>query len=185
LQSISLELVIAISGIIIPVVVAILIFWRQKVTQDKISLIIERMDNTRATHIKWMADHVLTLLKSLRKNYTDLIERVEIYKNERTEQNLKRVTSLAHVAVTMSLTHLYDIADRDIGFARDYINNTWLAVKFMDAIPLLGWGIHIEDQNMEFMDPQGLNEYANNIQDKINEIDSYIEMIEEELKTVS
>lgn len=127
-----------------------------------------------------MSDHLVSLLGSLRKNYTDLIDRVDEYHKNESQENLRRLASLSKISVTMTLQNLINIAERDIDAARDYINNAWLAVKFEDTLRVLGYGVYVQEEHIPFMDSWQISEYKNNLLRHIDNIDYYIQTIKDE-----
>jgi sensor histidine kinase YesM len=125
LEFFTIDRIIAFIGIAFTGVIAFLIFWIQRRADGKINKIIRQQSEIiksiqfrRNDRVRWMSGHLVMLLQSLRKNYTDLINRVEEYEADKTEANLRSLSSLSRVSVTMTLQHLIDIADRDIAAAK-------------------------------------------------------------------
>jgi len=170
-------------GIGVTIFVAAYIYKIQKNAQRKIDKVIRIFDIIGRARIDWLEHHVGGVLRSLRETYVELNDEVEIYRNNRSRQNLTAIVARAEGARRFRLPQLAALAERDIDMARDYISNPWLIGKFQEVIPLLGWDLDVDETKLTNMDDVELNRYRNNIQDRMMEIQRYIDMIEKE-KTI-
>ena len=192
----TFDRILAYIGIGVTVFIAISIFRLQKKDQDKINSIIHNMDEIvkqqseilsvieirRKQIIHWFVHHVGGVLKTLDEAYQELYKRVDEYHTEKSDLNLRKILAEAHTTRDILLNQLIGLAERDIEVAKDYISNPWIIGKFRDVIPLLGWVLNVEEDQIRRMNNEDLIKYKGEIKRSINDIQQYIITIDREEK---
>jgi hypothetical protein len=111
-----------------------------------------------------MSDRLVIQLGVLRGDYIELFERLDKYKADKSEENLRHISSLSGV-VTRDIQILIDIAEK--------------AEKDIDAAK--GWDVIVDKHRIRNMDSPELSEYKSNLQKHVDEIDDYTQKIKDEI----
>lgn len=133
----TIDRVLAIIGLVISILLTLYVYKIQKAAQKnsecllkQMNTILEQQNKVTASiairykyHINWFANHVGGILKSLKKNYEELYNRVEEYRIEKSDLNLRKMISISETMRIYELPAVISLVDRDIGIAKYYINN--------------------------------------------------------------
>lgn len=202
------EEIIGIIGIVFTIAVGFLIYFLQGKTDKEVKKAVDRIDKTvskideavdkmnqitetqyqmikeeqeRRTRMKSSPIyHVISVLNEARNMHSRLRERVATYANDRSEKN-KRIT------VNMCDRHEASINNRIIPFikrqvelAKPYLNNPWLADKFLDLYILGQLGSVVTWIKEESTLNNNLDSILEEIDTKIRDIDEYIDKFKKE-----
>lgn len=178
------ETILAYIGIAATAIVAFWVYRLQQSSQEKMQKIINSPERRRQVRITWLEQTVGQVLKTFRKKYELILERVEAYQENRSEENLEKIVSRVNDAKLATLPTLRGFVERDIGWAREYISNPRLALKFQDSITVFEMQLNVDDTAIRIMNRQALADFIDDIKRRITEIDEYIEMIEDEKKAL-
>lgn len=178
------ETILAYIGIAATAIVAFWVYRLQQSSQEKMQKIINSPEWRRQVRITWLEQTVGQVLKTFRKKYELILERVEAYQENRSEENLEKIVSRVNDAKLATLPTLRGFVERDIGWAREYISNPRLALKFQDSITVFEMQLNVDDTAIRIMNRQALADFIDDIKRRITEIDEYIEMIEDEKKAL-
>jgi hypothetical protein len=178
------ETILAYIGIAATAIVAFWVYRLQQSSQEKMQKIINSPERRRQVRITWLEQTVGQVLKTFRKKYELILERVEAYQENRSEENLEKIVSRVNDAKLATLPTLRGFVERDIGSAREYISNPRLALKFQDSITVFEMQLNVDDTAIRIMNRQALADFIDDIKRRITEIDEYIEMIEDEKKAL-
>jgi len=178
------ETILAYIGIAATAIVAFWVYRLQQSSQEKMQKIINSLERRRQVRITWLEQTVGQVLKTFRKKYELILERVEAYQENRSEENLEKIVSRVNDAKLATLPTLRGFVERDIGWAREYISNPRLALKFQDSITVFEMQLNVDDTAIRIMNRQALADFIDDIKRRITEIDEYIEMIEDEKKAL-
>jgi hypothetical protein len=178
------ETILAYIGIAATAIVAFWVYRLQQSSQEKMQKIINSPERRRQVRITWLEQTVGQVLKTFRKKYELILERVEAYQENRSEENLEKIVSRVNDAKLATLPTLRGFVERDIGWAREYISNPRLALKFQDSITVFEMQLNVDDTAIRIMNRQALADFIDDIKRRFTEIDEYIEMIEDEKKAL-
>jgi hypothetical protein len=178
------ETILAYIGIAATAIVAFWVYRLQQSSQEKMQKIINSPERRRQVRITWLEQTVGQVLKTFRKKYELILERVEAYQENRSEENLEKIVSRVNDAKLATLPTLRGFVERDIGSAREYISNPRLALKFQDSITVFEMQLNVDDTAIRIMNRQALADFIDDIKRRFTEIDEYIEMIEDEKKAL-
>ena len=85
------ETILAYIGIAATAIVAFWVYRLQQSSQEKMQKIINSLERRRQVRITWLEQTVGQVLKTFRKKYELILERVEAYQENRSEENLENV----------------------------------------------------------------------------------------------
>jgi hypothetical protein len=179
-ESLILELVI---GISIAIGISLYFDWKQRSILDKIqrleekqSDLINTMESRRRERIRWFKRISLTLLNSVKKRYQMLSEAVDKYVEDPSEENERKIKSIASTSLQITVRSAYDvIVQREIPNAKDYIENPWIIAKLADVLSLIGDGFGTAKNS-----PTDITNIKESIKLSVDGLDSAIEQITNE-----
>jgi len=98
------------------------------------SKLINTMEMRRKNRISWFKHHSLGVLNSVKKQYQELSGAVDNYASNQNSENARKIEIIADVSLEMSVPHAQDlIVKRDLPIAAEYIENTWITSKLVEA----------------------------------------------------
>jgi hypothetical protein len=152
---------IGIIGIPFTIVVGFLVYFLQRKTDKDVNKAIDRIDKTvskidavmdkmnqiterqyqiineekeRKTRMKSSPIyHIIVVLNEARNMYSRVRERVAIYANNRTDQNQRILLNMCERHATSVNSRIIPFIKENVELAKPYLNNPWLAGKFLDS----------------------------------------------------
>jgi hypothetical protein len=159
---------------------------------DKMNQITERQhdiitneDERRKRMKSYPLHHIIGLLKGAKTKHEYLKQHIECFVNDRSEENRRRILSDCKIYGPSIYEHDIPFIKDQVMFATPYLNNPWLANKFLDGY-ILGQlaNIFLAIKNVEQEDYYYLDRNTETIlteiDEKIRDIDKYINLFEKE-----